>query len=356
MTKSTFLRYLPARLKPFGNPAVWAPLAVFTLLSVFIWEWRKNPDWFNRQPVTTINPASNLTPEERARLSEMGNLDALIEGSGVSGDADTVTSQISPGSPVLPEGEEGEATLAGEGTSFENPFTQYENEYRFGGAANPAAALGSAGSTIIPSDAIAPTSSANNAAGNRRTNSSARPTFDFGDGLVNPAAPNTNSVLSEALNRQLTTGSSLQGNPATSTQASDANNGSSSATVNPPRSSRSSGNAINLPVAPPAAQSPGSAIPNTFIPTTPDMSPPVGSTGYQAPASSSLPAFNQAPPQATQNPFNRVRAQQQPTSSGNATPNTRATPIPNGSSQSETLYTAPAFTQPDQGRAINPRR
>lgn len=353
MTKSTFLRYLPARLKPFGNPAVWAPLAVFTLLSVFIWEWRKNPDWFNRQPVTTINPASNLTPEERARLSEMGNLDALIEGSGVSSDADAVTSQINPGSPVLPESEEGEATPSGEGTRFDNPFTQYENEYRFGGAANPAAAIGS---TIIPSEAIAPTSSANNTAGNRRINPSARSTFDFGDGLVNPAAPNTNSVLSQALNRQLAAESSQQDNSANSTQAFDTGNGSSSATFNPPRSSSSSGNTINLPVAPPAARSPGSAIPNTFIPTTPDMSPPVGSTGYQAPASSSLPAFNQALPQATQNPFNRVRTQQRPTSSGNAMPNTRATPIPNGSSQSETLYTAPTSTQPDQGRAINPRR
>ena len=105
MTKPAFIRYLPARLnarlRPLGRPAVWIPLTVTALLGAILWENRQNPDWFNRQPITNLNPDSSLTAEEEARLSEIDNLDVLLKGARVSEDTDVVTSQINPDAPIV---------------------------------------------------------------------------------------------------------------------------------------------------------------------------------------------------------------------------------------------------------------
>ncbi|MEL6855500.1 MAG: hypothetical protein AAFO83_10390 [Cyanobacteria bacterium J06607_13] len=353
MATPAFLRYLPSRLKPLGNPAVWAPLTVFTLLSIFIWEYHKNPDWFNRGPIGQITPASNLTPEEEARLSEIDNLDVLIDGSRAPSDTEAVTSQIDPGSPIA---EEAEGSADDADTSLaarENPFAEYEAEYQFSGTPNPAA-LSTSG-TITPATSPLGNSPTGNegfgASGNRPAGSSGR--FNFGNGLVNADSPNTNSALSQALNRQ----------SAAQAAESDAPNSQNGARPVRPDTS----GVQNLPTggssAAPSALPPTGNVPTTFIPTTPDMSPPVGTTGYQAPASSSLPTFNTVPPQATTNPFN---PQQRATQGQIQTPSIQtapATTVPqtgtNGTvntNPSGTSFTPPAFTQPDQGRAINPRR
>ncbi|MEO0770822.1 MAG: hypothetical protein AAFY72_15620 [Cyanobacteria bacterium J06649_4] len=332
MAKPAFLRYLPARLKPLSNPAVWAPLTIFTLLSVFIWEYHNNPEFFNRNPLSRITPESELTPEEQARLAEIDNLDVLLDGSRVSGETEAVTSQINPDAPGS---EEAEADgRDGPLSEQENPFAAYEAEYQF-----PGANAASSATTIRPNRS-ASASTGNNAAGA----SSSGSTFDFGNGLVNPSAPGTNSALAEALNRQA----------AEKEAAAARENGRNSSPANiQPVSGASTGNPNQPGFAPsntavPAA--PAQNIPTTFIPTTPNMSPPVGTTGYQPPATSGLPTFNAAPQQATPSPY----ALPTPTQGSNpfATPSA----APAAATPPATLYTAPTFTQPDQGPAINPRR
>jgi len=171
---------------------------------------------------------------------------------------------------------------------------------------------------------------------------------------VNAESPSTNSALAEALNRQ----SAAQ---AAEGQAADPQN-------NARRSARPDTSTVqNLPgggnsTAPAALPATGN-VPTTFIPTTPNMSPPVGTTGYQAPASSSLPTFNTAPPEPTRNPFN---PQQRATQGQIQTPSIQTAPVLTvpqtganttvNTAPSGTSFTPPAFTQPEQGQLVNPRR
>ncbi len=313
MATPTFLRYLPARLKPLSSPAVWAPLTVFVLLSIFIWEYHKNPDWFNREPATGIAPQSDLTPEEQARLSEVDTLDVLLDGSNTSGNSLT-TGSVDPDG-LLDGSEEGAATEDSRQLSGrDNPFGSYAAEYQFPGAVNPTDGSNASG---VP------------AFGNSAGQSGNSPSFDFGSGLVSPAAPATNSALSEALGRQQAArsaaGSAAGGQQPASSGRPAAANGASSA-----GGASTDGQSAVQP-----AQVPGTvSVP--FIRTTPDMSPPAGTTGYQTPATSRLPVFNVAPQQPSRNPY--------------SAPAAPATPTPSAAPQTGTLYTAPSSTQPQQNR------
>lgn len=316
MATPPFLRYLPARLKPLSSPAVWAPLAIFTLVSAFMWEYHSNPDLFNRQPIGRLTPDSNLTPEEEARLSEVDNLDVLLDGSRVPSNTETVTGQITP----VPLEANAEAGSNQPLSDQDNPFAQYEAEYQFPGAANP-------GTAITP-QAATNSISASNA---NLSNGSPGGQFNFGNGLLNPTAPSSNSALSEALNRQ----------NAVREAADEGSQTPSATSAGQQPSSQPASGTVPTPAAVPSS----GTISVPFIRTTPEMSPPVGGTGYQPPATSSLPAFNLPPQQPTANPYNL------PTPTSSAVPTAPVVQPPAG-----TAFTPPTFTQPDQGRAINPRR
>ena len=213
----------------------------------------------------------------------------------------------------------------------DNPFAQYEAEYQFPGTANPnvAGSAGTRSSNLAASSAGRPAGTG--------SSSSSGSQFNFGSGLVNPAAPNTNSALSEALNRQ------------SAREAAAAQEGGQRApSATTPALPTSDGSATQ-----PVAPAPGTvSVP--FIRTTPNMSPPAGGTGYQPPATSDLPAFNVAPQQPTPNPYNLpsgVQSQRQ-----FAVPTQPSLPSVESASPGGTAYTPPTFTQPDQGRPINPRR
>jgi len=333
MATPPFLRYLPARLKPLGNPAVWVPLTVFTLLSAFIWEYHNNPELFNRQPIGSLTPDSNLTPEEEARLSEIDNLDVLMEGARVSENTKEVTGQIQP---VELADTTDAASAEGDRQPLadqDNPFAKYEAEYQFAGSANP---------NVFSNPNRSNTRSTASSAGNNApgATSSSAPRFNFGDGLINPSAPSNlssgNSALSDALNRQ-------SADRASAAQENRQNTG-----TNVPNQATPTPNSIDGQTAAPAA----GTISVPFIRTTPNMSPPAGGTGYQAPASSSLPAFNLAPQQVTPNPFNVPSG----TQGQIAAPIAPVQPAAGTATPAGTAYTPPTFTQPDQGRAINPRR
>lgn len=302
MATPTFLKYLPARLKPLRSPAMWAPLAVLVLLGIFVWEYRKDPARFSRGQVIQPAPESELTEIQPSG----GSIDALIEGT--SGRLPAVNS-LRPGS-SQPGSEE--AAAAGDSDQLsgrENPFDAYAADYQFPGATN---ADGS------PASPNAPTNSYGR---NGSSQTGQAPNFNFGSGLVNPAAPATNSALSEAIGRQ-------QAERAAASSAGTPSGGSAAGAP-------AAGNGSSSSAAAEPARVPGT-ISAPYIRTTPNMSPPAGTTGYQTPATSRLPVFNIAPQQPSRNPYSAPPAP----AAGQTGPDTAS---PNG-----TLYTAPSFVQPQQ--------
>lgn len=320
MATPAFLRYLPARLKPLSSPAIWAPLTVFALLSIFLWEYHKNPEWFNREQITNANPDSSLTPEEQARLSEIDTIDLLLENARISG-ADRPAALSNLEGNLDASGAEGSPST-GSLASQENPFAIYEEEYKFPGSNRAAGAAGTA-----------PSSS------------------NFGLGSP-PAAvqPTADSALAEAIRQQnaISTGNDSSPQPALS--------GSSAVNTSPGAIPSSGDRAFSTPGLPPEPAS-SSGISAPFTQTTTDMSPPVGTTGYQTPASAQLPVFNTPSQQPTSNPFNR-QAQPAIPQSGSfqqgsfqpAAP--AATPLPGAATPNSNGYTPPRFSQPEQNRRV----
>ena len=318
-----FFRYLPARLKPLGAPAVWVPLTIFALLSIFIWEYYRNPDWFDRDPITNANPQSDLTPEEQARLSEIDTVDLLLEGSRAPV-SQSEENEAGPGAIGL---DAEEADINRRLADRDDPFGAYKAEYEFPGAGR-----------VNSGDANSPAaqgSGANSFAGTTPS------TFDFGRTPEAPL-PTTSSALSDAIDRQQAIKAAESGGgrqsgeipasngslPGLDAPSSDAQGAST------PRSSSSSG---------------GVSVP--FIRTTPNMSPPVGTTGYRAPATSDLPTFNQGLPQTTRNPLNVPAAPASSGQIGTVQPSPIARPVqPGQAAPSGTIYTAPRSTQPEQNQ------
>ena len=346
MAKSAFFRYLPARLKPLGKPAVWIPLTVVTVAGALAWEYYNHPEWFKSEPLTGLTPESELTSEEAARLSEIDTLDVLLNGSKAPEGTAEVTSQINPDAPVSELSSDADATNGAQ-SNLDNSFEAYPipGSEAMRATSSTAATFSSTQSSLYSTRPAlggggASASTLNPTESNR---------FNFGNGLVNPAAPGTNSALSEALNRRNAARAAEAGN----TNAPAGTEASSASDPNNPVSGQV-GASGGLPAASP--------VPGSFIRTTPEMSPPVGTTGYQVPATSNLPTFNIAPPQPTRNPYSAPPAATTTVPVGQpfaapaaATPNiggsTAPSTIPGG-----TLYTAPSSVQPDQGRPINPRR
>lgn len=314
MATPTFLRYLPARLKPLSIPAVWISLGLFGLISIFIWEYHENPQWFEREPVSdVVNSESGLTPDEEAQLAEIDTLDVLLQGSKLPDGSPEVTSIINPNAP-------GAATTNGNGDGNGNlsgqidPFRAYTDAYRFPGTRETPLTTGNRPSANslsgggVPSAGSALSSNSSNGLQSVRSAPAAR------------SQPATGNALSQALDRQ-------------AAEAANANSGSSGSAVggiNSQSSLGGSGSTGNVSGAQ-SAQSPVAPIPAPYIRTTPEMSPPAGTTGYQVPATSGLPVFNLAPPQPTRNP------------APNTTVAPRSADFPSG-----TLYTAPTSVQPAQ--------
>ncbi|MEL6815657.1 MAG: hypothetical protein AAFP03_12695 [Cyanobacteria bacterium J06598_3] len=339
MATPPFLRDLAPRLKPLASPAVWAPLTIAGLLGIFVWEFSKNPDWFNRDQITNLNPDSNLTPEEQARLSEIDTLDILLEQSRGPEGALPANGLINlDDDPDLEAtGEDGLSGNRRQLTGKTDPFGAYEAEYAFPGS-NTA--------TLTPN-----TLSSTSAAGSPPSggNSGGTTNFNFGNGVVNPAAPATNSALAEALNRQqaarnaadnnsqpLAGADSAPANSATISSEAPIGRGQSSAPIGSGqvRRSQPTGSA-GLQALP----TPSGGVTVPFTPAAAASSPPVGTTGYRPPATSRLPVFNTPPPQATPNPIsvqnNNFQNNLQP---------------PAAAPQSNTIYTAPSSVQPQQNQ------
>lgn len=341
MATPPFLRDFSPRLKALASPVVWAPLTIAALLGIFVWEFSKNPDWFNRDQITNLNPDSGLTPEEQARLSEIDTLDILLEQSKAPEGNLPAKGLINPdNAPALETTVTDEDELSVNSrqlTGKADPFGAYEAEYAFPGS-NTA--------TLTPS-----TLSSTSAAGSNTPGGGSGTTgstgFNFGNGVVNPAAPATNSALAEALNRQQAARSAAEENNNTSQPATTGTDssgipitsGQSSAPVSIGQSNGQFSGAQPTGGAAQALPTPrgGVTVPFTQAPSL--TSPPVGTTGYRPPVTTRLPVFNTAPPQATPNPFS--------VQNNNSRNNSNS---PAAAPQSNTLYTAPTSIQPAQNQ------
>lgn len=319
MATPAFLRYLPARLKPLSSPLVWAPLVALGLLGIFVWEYRRDPDWANRQPTPETDAVSSeFTPEEQARLSEIDTLDVLLQGAEASGGGIVIGPDA-----TLPETPTADDSRQLSGRS--DPFGIYTNQYKFPGTS----AVTPNGSTRLatPSASALPSNS---------------PGGLNGGVLTTPPATATGSALSDALDRQR----SAQLEP--SANSSSAGNGATSRTQpgsaaigNQQEARPTSGIGLGTNSSGAGGTGAGSiSVPYTR--TTTDMSPPAGTTGYRPPATSSLPVFNQAPAQPSRNPYSTVPAPalSQPAS------------LPGTAAQPGVSYTPPSFTQPNQTRQV----
>lgn len=318
MATPVFLRYLPARLKPLRSPLVWAPLVALGLLGIFAWEYYKNPDRANRQPDLEADAVnSEFTPEEQARLSEIDTLDALLRGTETPGGG-TV---IGPDS-LLPETPAADNSRQLSGQS--DPFGIYTTQYKFPGAS--AATPNGSTRLTTPSASASPSSLSGSG-------------FNGGIPTTPPAA--STSALSDALDRQRSaqSDSSASGSSAGNGAASRTQPGSAIGTQRETRPA-SGINSSGIAGSGAGGTSAGS-IAAPYIRTTPDMSPPVGTTGYRAPATSNLPVFNQAPAQPSRNPYSPAPA-----------PASTQPALPGPTAQPGVSYTPPSFTQPSQTRQV----
>jgi hypothetical protein len=147
----------------------------------------------------------------------------------------------------------------------------------------------------------------------------------YGGAPVGSTAPSNSSALSQALDRQAARSA------AQTTQSPAASGGQPSFSGSSFGSSSAGGSSASQP-----AGSSGGSIDVPFIRTTPSMSPAIGTTGYQAPATSNLPVFNIAPPQPSRNPYSPQIAPAAPPAA-----------LPSAGS-----YTAPSSTQPAQNQQV----
>ncbi len=334
MATPAFLRYLPARLKPLSAPAVWAPLTIFTLISAFMWEYHHNPEWFNRPQANVANPNSTLTPEEQAQLSEIDALDVLLKQTNLPSSAlgtGAVPGAVPGKTPGTSEANQLNGSPDGaapnaiqDPTKRNSPFAAYEEQYRIPGSAS---AMRGGSAPALSASGTQPSS-------NLPSSNGFNGSFSGGGGGSSASAP-IGSALSEALTRQ------QQGSQSTAPARQTTTGGNASASSQP-----TTGLASDLPDLPTS----GSGISAPYIRTTPDMSPPVGTTGYRPPASSNLPVFNVAPQQPSQNPYSVSPFQQNFSQPQSALPQPTA-PQPAAAPTGGT-YTPPSFTQPEQNRTV----
>ncbi|MGP1371321.1 MAG: hypothetical protein ACTS3T_00730 [Almyronema sp.] len=244
------IRYLFARLQPAAQPVVWGPVLVLTLLGVVFWEYRNHPEWLagfeiDRQSPSVQLPETELTLDEQAALAQVDSLDVLLA------DLDASTPAIQPDTP--------EASLFNQLTKIADSEPLRTNNYSPYNS-NPAQPR-----------PVSPPSTLDNPA--RSTASALNLSALLGTETA--AEPSQASALQTALSRLPTQTENSEGrSPASSaTQPSTA----------PDRIANTDAAAsATLPGTRPGVG------PIRFIPTTPSMSPPPGTTGYTPPATLNL--------------------------------------------------------------------
>ncbi|MEO0458692.1 MAG: hypothetical protein AAF152_19225 [Cyanobacteria bacterium P01_A01_bin.114] len=280
MPLPTVLRYLPARLRPLQNPVVWMPALALGLVGVFAWEYKNHPEWLQWGGVDTDAAVeTGLTPEEQAGIAEIDTLDVLINEANSNSPAVT-----DPGADLDAGSENGDAEtdsslLSATDPQIEalTPFADYLAQYQLPGTVRSEPG----GSANAPSQPGAIDQ------GPRAANGNAAPDNSLFL-LSQPAPVVRESALSRALSDRA---ASAAQQPTETPEANQSRPPSRQASVDAPAESAPS---ENLPFDQ-TGITPGqlSGNPNAgFIRTTPAMSPPPGTTGYQVPSSINLSTYD----------------------------------------------------------------
>ncbi|MEM1251591.1 MAG: hypothetical protein AAGI69_04095 [Cyanobacteria bacterium P01_H01_bin.21] len=270
------------------NPWLWLGILVTGIVGIYAWEYRQNPGQLPWQ-IGATGPGSSgdatstdallesLTPEEQAVAAELDNIELLLE------QFDSDISALTSG------GEESAAATLNESLDGSEPtetsverLSRYIEEYNFLGT-------GARGSNVEPE---------------RRPGASLaqQPLTLQAD---EPATVLPRSALSDALDRQQVEQEAASQQPV---QESAEQPGNGSLAENPEGTDAETSN-FSFDQ---SGVVPGSlnGLNRSFIRTTPEMSPPPGTTGYVPPAT--LPSFSNQNQQAGVVPFS---TQQLPTRS-----------------------------------------
>jgi hypothetical protein len=253
-----------ARLKVAARPLFLSSTLFVGLFGLFIWQYITNPEWFGAyetgEAANEDIDLSNLTPEEQARLADIDNLSVLQNDFGDDENASRLAATANQDELSLLQAllgsTPGEATESGGGGA---PLSKYLDNYRFLGGTQQS----NASNTNIYSGLFSGSGLGTSGFGQNRSGEQVPGQASEGNG-GQPAI----SALEAALQRN-------QAAAATTGEASEEaadDNGTETANGLP--------NPVTLPGV------------GTFLPTTPIMSPPPGTTGYTPPAS--LPATTPA--------------------------------------------------------------
>ncbi|MEM7647937.1 MAG: hypothetical protein AAF283_02080, partial [Cyanobacteria bacterium P01_A01_bin.70] len=282
MAQFPWLRSSLNRLTFLSRPVPLASTLGVLLLSIFLWEYSRNPEWFGSfaqdngaSPEGTLD-RSTLTPAEQAAVADIDNLSVLMNELGVeSGGVPTLQSiaigqdedENAIANDLLSLSPPGTTSTANPNTSI---FNQYLEQYQFGRQrpTNLSTAASSNGFTNSPaaltgpSGALSPTTV--------RVNPLTL-VLQGQNALAPGMQPSNQTVLEAALQSQ------------TAPAATDTTNATDNATATETVTESA------LPTGEFGSQAvtiPGVAFP--VLPTLPQMSPPPGTTGYTAPASLEL--------------------------------------------------------------------
>ncbi|MDA0267228.1 MAG: hypothetical protein O3A14_09755 [Cyanobacteria bacterium] len=277
-------RYLWARLSPLAHPAVLASGLFALLAGAFALEFGRNPNWYRAYDADLEESAngdlvsSDLTPEEQAQVANIDNLAFLTNTIG--------NESAEPGTSL--QGQQEPLTLlqqllaSSSSTVSDRPADSEEstlNRYLDRYAALELDSIDPS-TNIYRSIFESASSGATGANPNFSQLATQGQTPAQGNGSESSPLINSNP-LAQALQALIP---GLTGTPASDSQASDGagetNSGLGALTADgtnttvDPFGLNGSLRPVTLP-----------GIPGTFLPTTPAMSPPLGTTGYTPPAS-----------------------------------------------------------------------
>lgn len=271
-------RYIWARLSPLAHPAVLASGLFALLAGAFALEFARNPNWYEAYEPGEEGSAngdlvsSELTPEEQAQVANIDNLAFLTNSIGDESAESETTLGAQPESVTLLQQLLASSTTSdGPTNSEESTLNRYLDRY---------AALDL--DSIDPATNIYRSLFESANGGGTRPNASGLdlPSQNQAEGSSGETTPINRNPLAQALQALISGGT---GTPATDAQASEETDEGGSG-FNPLAAEGSNAAdpfALNGALTP--LTLPG--IPGTFLPTTPAMSPPLGTTGYTPPAS-----------------------------------------------------------------------
>ena len=315
------------------NPWLWLGILVTGIVGIYAWEYGQNPGQLPWQISATGSggagdAASNdalesLTPEEQSLAAELDNIELLLE------QFDSDISALTSG------GEESAAASLNESldaagepveTSVER-LSRYIDEYSFLGTR-------ARGSNIDEAERQSGASLAQQSLTLQETDGS------------EPATVLSRSALADALSRQQTQQQTVT-EPRSASGAQSADESAAAA----PEETEAEPSTFSFDQ---SGVVPGSlnGLNQTFIRTTPNMSPPPGTTGYVPPAT--LPRFNSQNQQAGVVPFPTQRA----TGSFESvipSPEDRSQVLPPAESGVNTQLPTPTFDTPSQTAPDQPR-